>query len=183
MTSGARLWYKPRVHSLAKPLRKRASYASDAVKRVLLLEDDLDLRLLLEGYLEAYFYRVTTVTSCVDGLNAILNADFDVILCDMLMPKMRGDMFYYAVQRVKPQLCERFIFITANGESARVHEFLNQVSGMVLIKPFHLDDLLETILLLFRDLECSTNKLVAPNDPFAPAPGPPPETRPRGRPA
>jgi CheY-like chemotaxis protein len=167
------------VHPSANPLRNRASWSSDPVKRVLLVEDDLDLTLLLEGYLEAYFYRVTTVTNGVDGLTAILNADFDVILCDMVMPKMRGDMFYYAVQRVKPQLCERFIFITANGESARVQEFLNQVSEMVLMKPFHLDDLLETILLLFRDLECSTNKLVAPNDPFAPGPGPPPETRPR----
>ena len=162
-----------------KPLRNRGSWSSDAVKRVLLVEDDIDLRLLLEGYLEAYFYRVTTVTNGVDALNAILNADFDVVLCDMVMPKMLGDMFYYAVQRVKPQLCERFIFITANGENSRVQEFLNQAGEMVLVKPFHLDDLLERILVLFRELECSTNKLVAPKDPFAPAPGPTPETRPR----
>jgi DNA-binding response OmpR family regulator len=147
-----------------KTVYRRGSYPNDAVKRVLLVEDDPDLSLLLVEYLEAYFYRVTTVLHGVDGLKAILDADFDVILCDLVMPNMPGDMFYCAVRRVKPHLCERFIFITANGENLRVKGFLNQMSSMILMKPFHLDDLLETILLLFRDLESSTHKLVPPDE-------------------
>jgi two-component SAPR family response regulator len=96
-----------------------------------------------------------------------------VVVCDIVMPRMRGDMFYYAVQRVKPALCERFIFITALGEYSRTQEFLNQVSGMVLLKPFHLDDLLEAILLLFRELDSPTNNLVVPAAPVLAAPLPP----------
>jgi DNA-binding response OmpR family regulator len=134
------------------------------------VEDDTDLALLLKDYLESYFYHVTTVANGVDGLNAILDVDFDVILCDVVMPKMPGDIFYYAVHRVQPHLCERFIFITAHRESPRVLEFLNQVSEMVLMKPFHLDDLLEMILLLFRELESTTNKLAVAEESFAPTP-------------
>ena len=51
-------------------------------------------------------------------------------------------------------------------------EFLNQVSEMVLMKPFHLDDLLEMILLLFRELESTTNRLVFPEEPLALPPVP-----------
>ena len=60
-------------------------------------------------------------------------------------------------------MCERFIFITAHGETQRVQEFLNHVSGMVLLKPFHVEDLLQTILLLFRDLEDTTRRLTLPD--------------------
>ena len=149
----------------AKASKNRASTSGGAVKRILLVEDDPDLAVLLQDYLEAYFYRVTTVTNGVAGLKAVLKADYDVVLCDMVMPKMPGNMFYQAVQRAKPYLCERFIFITAHGESPRTQEFLNHVSEMVLMKPFHLDDLLETILLLFRELESTTNKLVGTEEP------------------
>jgi len=149
---------------LANAVTNRATSHGGAVKRILLVEDDPDLAVLLRDYLEAYFYRVITVTNGVAGLKALLKSDYDVILCDMVMPRMPGDMFYHAVQRAKPHLCERFIFITAHGESPRTQEFLNQVSEMVLMKPFHLDDLLETILLLFRELESTTNKLVTPEE-------------------
>jgi CheY-like chemotaxis protein len=145
----------------AKSMSRHTLPWSGSVKRVLVVEDDPDQTMLLRDYLESYFYRVTAVANGVDALKAILEKDFDVILCDVVMPQMPGDKFYYAVQRVKPHLCERFVFITAHGESPRIQEFLNQVSEMVLMKPFHLDDLLEMILLLFRELENPKYKLTA----------------------
>lgn len=135
---------------------------SGNVRRILVVEDDVDQTVLLKDFLESYFYRVTAVANGADALKEILAADFDVILCDMVMPQMPGDMFYHAVHRVKPHLCDRFIFITAHGENARIQEFLNRTTEMVLIKPFHLDDLLELILLLFRELENPRNKLGQP---------------------
>ena len=134
------------------------------VKRVLVVEDDPDQTLLLKDYLESYFYHVTVVTNGVEALKAIMEAEYDVILCDIVMPTMAGDMFYSAVQRVKPPLCERFIFITAHRENPRVKDFLNRVGGLALMKPFHLDDLLEMILLLFRELENPPPKLSLPDE-------------------
>lgn len=150
------------MQSSATYLRARTLSWSGNLKRVLVVEDDPDQTLLLEDFLESYFYRVTAASNGVGALKAVMEADFDVILCDVVMPTMAGDMFYHAVQRVKPHLCERFIFLTAHPENLRVKDFLNRVSEMVLMKPFHLDDLLEMILLLFRELEDPATKLAVP---------------------
>ena len=162
------------MQTSARAIRGHALASNTEAKRILLVEDDTDLAMLLRDYLESYFYRVTTVANGVDGLKALMDSDFDVIVCDVVMPKMPGDMFYRAVQRIQPRLCERFLFITAHGENPRVMEFLNQVTEMVLTKPFHLDDLLEMILLLFRELESTTNKLVVSEESLALAPVLPP---------
>ncbi len=137
---------------------------SGNIKRVLVVEDSPDQALMLKDYLESYFYNVRVASNGVEALRAIMEEDHDVILCDVVMPNMAGDMFYYAVQRVKPELCERIIFITGHQENPRVKEFLNRVGGSVLMKPFHLDDVLEMILLLFRELENPPPKLSLPDE-------------------
>ena len=150
----------------------RALLSGGESKRILLVEDDTELAAMLKEFLEAYGYLVNTVANGVDALKAVMERVYEVIICDVMMPKMAGDAFYYAVQRVQPALCERFIFITAHGDTQRMQDFLNHVSGMVLMKPFHLEDLLQTILLLFRDLEDTTGKLTLPNGTSAVLPFP-----------
>src|SRR6266704_5919781 len=151
------------MQSVARTIMGRALLSGREFKRILLVEDDAELASMLKEFLEAYCYRVNAAANGVDALKAVMERAYDAIICDVLMPKMAGDAFYYAVQRVKPALCERFIFITAHGETQRMQEFLNHVSGMVLMKPFHVEDLLQTILLLFRDLEDTTRRLTLPD--------------------
>jgi len=141
----------------------RALLSGGEFKQILLVEDDAELAAMLKEFLEAYCYMVSTVSNGVDALKAVMDRVYELIICDVMMPKLAGDAFYFAVQRVKPALCERFIFITAHGETQRMQEFLNHVSGMVLMKPFHVEDLLQTILLLFRDLEDTTRRLTLPD--------------------
>jgi CheY-like chemotaxis protein len=141
------------MQSAASAIMSQALFPVGVFKRILLVEDDAELAAMLKEFLEAYGYRVTTAANGVDALNSVMERVYDVILCDMMMPKMAGDAFYYAVQRVKPDLCERFIFVTAHGDTQRMQEFFNHVGGTVLNKPFHLVDLLQTILSLLRDQE------------------------------
>ena len=150
----------------------RALLSGGEFKRILLVEDDAELAAMLKEFLEAYGYLVSTVANGVDALKAVMERVYELIICDVMMPKLTGDAFYYAVQRVKPALCERFIFITAHGETQRMQEFLNHVSGMVLMKPFHVEDLLQTMLLLFRELEDSTRRLSLPDGASAALPFP-----------
>jgi len=150
----------------------RSLHSGGVVKHILLVEDGAELAAMLKVSLEAYGYRVTTAANGVGALTAVMDEVYDLILCDVMMPKLPGDAFYYAVQRVKPALCERFIFITAHGETQRMQEFLNHVSGMVLMKPFHVEDLLQTMLLLFRELEDSTRRLSLPDGASAALPFP-----------
>ena len=76
---------------------------------------------------------------------------------------------------------KRILLVEDDAElAAMLKEFLNHVSGMVLMKPFHLEDLLQTILLLFRDLEDTSRRLTLLPDgarvalPFPTATGIPP---------
>src|SRR5215470_2514179 len=83
-------------------------------KSVLMLEDDLALAEMIRVFLDSNYYRVTLVTNGADGLRKILDNDFDIILCDMVMPNLPGDMFYLAVERTKKHLCGRFVFTTGH---------------------------------------------------------------------
>lgn len=120
-------------------------------RHILVVEDDAELAGMLEYFLRNRGHRVTGVSNGVDGLRAVMTQEFDAILCDMVMPQMPGDMFYLAVRRVRPELCERFIFVTAHQERPRVKEFLNQVREMVLRKPFNLEDLANLLDRLFHE--------------------------------
>lgn len=113
------------------------------IKKVLLLEDDELVSKFIRMALESKGMDVVSVANGVEGIHAIKDADFEAIICDMMMPKLPGDMFYLAVERIKPHLCPRFIFISGYRDDPKITEFLKKVNGALLVKPFKMDDLLE----------------------------------------
>ena len=126
------------------------------IKSVLLLDDDMEFVEALKALLESHNFLVTTVENGADGLREIMSLDFDVIICDLIMPHMPGDMFYLAVKKTKPHLCNRFIFITGHSENPRVDQFLKQVDGLVLIKPVLADELVGAISLVLKQTDQSS---------------------------
>jgi len=126
------------------------------IKSILLLDDDMELVEALKALLESQNFLVTTVENGADGLREIMSLDFDVIICDLVMPHMPGDMFYLAVKKTKPHLCNRFIFITGYSENPRVDQFLKGVNGLVLIKPVLADELVNAISLVLKQTDQSS---------------------------
>ena len=122
-----------------------ASIPSLDRRKVLLLEDDPHFRNIMTDYLTESGYEVVGVQNGVEGVHEILASDFEIILCDMMMPTLPGDMFYRAVERMRPHLCDRFIFMTGHRGNPKVTDFIHSVSGTMLAKPFQVDDLLELI--------------------------------------
>jgi CheY-like chemotaxis protein len=114
-------------------------------KRVLVLDDDPTLAELTRLILEENGYSVETVSDGVQGIKKILANEYSVILCDMVMPNLAGDMFYMAVERVKPHLCKRFLFMTGHHGDRKVDEFIRRVRGLILWKPFKSHVLMESI--------------------------------------
>lgn len=122
-----------------------AHCAAQRSKKILLLEDDTDFSETIKYFLESNSYEVVTVRDGVDGVREIMAQEFEAIICDMMMPTLPGDMFYLAVERVRPLLCPRFIFMTGLRGSAKINDFIKKVKGTILSKPFPVDDLLELI--------------------------------------
>lgn len=114
-------------------------------KKVLLLDDDDAFQEVVKDVLEANEYQVTAVRNGVEGVKEVMNSDFQIIVCDMNMPSLPGDMFYLAVERMKPPLCSRFIFVTGHKNDGKINDFIRKVSGTMLSKPFQMDDLLEML--------------------------------------
>jgi DNA-binding response OmpR family regulator len=121
------------------------TYHLIAPKRLLVLEDDPAFQAIVKEFLESYGYQVVAVENGADGVREVMATDFDAIICDMMMPKVPGDMFYVAVERMRPYLCSRFIFITGWRGNQKVMDFIKQVKGSVLFKPFKMEELLELI--------------------------------------
>jgi CheY-like chemotaxis protein len=108
---------------------------------ILVVEDEAELSRILKEHFEKEGYRVEAVEDGAAALRRVIHSDFHAVVCDMVMPHMAGDMFYLAVKKVRPRLCERFVFITGHGETPSVREFLNGISERVIAKPFNLEDL------------------------------------------
>jgi CheY-like chemotaxis protein len=120
-------------------------HAGKKSKTILLLEDDTTLKETMTDFLRKSGFEVVAVQNGVEGIHQVLASDFEVILCDMVMPSLPGDMFYRAVERMRPHLCDRFVFMTGHRNNRKVNEFIANVAGTILTKPFHVNDVLEHI--------------------------------------
>ena len=98
----------------------------------------------------AVFERDPAAKNGLEALREVQDFDFDVIVCDMLMPKMAGDMFYLAVQKTKPELARRFLFVTGHADNPKVESFLKSVDALVVFKPVLTDELVRMISLVLK---------------------------------
>src|SRR5882724_444858 len=122
-------------------------------RRDLLLEDCDDFREVLQDHLVFRSYEVTSVRSGVEGLRDIMKSAFDLIICDMMMPQVGGEMFYWAVTRVRPATARRFIFFTGHKNNPAMEFFFKRVNATVLFKPFKmkaLDSAIHDVFLKLR---------------------------------
>jgi len=119
--------------------------------KLLLLEDRDDFREVLRDHLSSKF-QVRLAPSGIEGLREIRENAFDIILCDMMMPQMGGEMFYWVVTRSRPATAKRFIFFTGHQNNPALEYFFSRVNATVLIKPFQLKELDTTIDNVLRRL-------------------------------
>jgi CheY-like chemotaxis protein len=119
-------------------------------RSILLLEDEVEFAEMLKEHLELGGYSVTVARDGVQGMKRVIEQDFDAVVCDLLMPNLPGDMFYAGVERVKPGLCKRFVFITGHQGHPKVQDFVRQVRAITLFKPFPLHDLTDAVAVVLK---------------------------------
>jgi CheY-like chemotaxis protein len=66
---------------------------------------------------------------------------FDIIFCDLMMPKMTGIDFYEALLRVRPELAKRVVFLSGGAVTAKAARFLDTVPNQRIEKPFQVQEL------------------------------------------
>jgi DNA-binding response OmpR family regulator len=110
--------------------------------RVLLLEADPCFRETIRCCLVENGYTVVAVRDSHEGLREVMAGDFALVFYDPLIPGLRGDMFYNSVERIDPEVCERFVFMCCDRVDASTKAFIRNINGLVLGKPFDAKDLL-----------------------------------------
>jgi two-component system, sensor histidine kinase and response regulator len=117
---------------------------------ILVVEDDLylldGLRELLEVDTSPYVFKVITATNGFDGLRLLEEYQPDLIISDIMMPKMDGYQFLERVRQNPTWLQIPFIFLTAKGERQDIHRGRRSGAEQYITKPYDSDKLLELIV-------------------------------------
>jgi CheY-like chemotaxis protein len=114
-------------------------------RHVLVVDDNVQLAQTYRELFQVHGYKATLATNGVQALKIVMNTNVDAILCDLSMPQLEGDMFFITVERVRPHLSKRFIFITGNIGNPKYEPFLKKVTCPVLYKPVAVDNLLKEL--------------------------------------
>jgi PAS domain S-box-containing protein len=104
--------------------------------RVLIIDDE-PMVLAFTGRCLAKEHDVTSLTDAGDALLRIDAGErFDVILCDLMMPKMNGIDFFEKLAARRRDVVERIVFMTGGTFTPRAQGFLDSVANLCLEKPF-----------------------------------------------
>jgi CheY-like chemotaxis protein len=95
-------------------------------------------------------HDVTVTTDAKTALDYVLaGEEFDLVFCDLLMPRMSGMDLYDEFRQRRPGLEERMVFMTGGAFTERAAQFLAVVPNQKMSKPFDLTEL-ERVLLRAR---------------------------------
>jgi signal transduction histidine kinase len=114
-------------------------------EHILVVEDDAALLEGVRDILEFSGYRVSTATHGQEALAALEHSLPQLIISDIMMPKMDGYQLYAAVRARPEWLDVPFIFLTARGDKQDVRRGKELGADDYVIKPFDEEDLLVAI--------------------------------------
>jgi len=114
------------------------------MKKILVIEDEQDIRDSIQEIVEMAGYAVTPISNGAAGLKELMHNPFDLIICDIMMPEMDG-FSLLATLKKDPSFVTPFIFLTAKVQSNDLRTGMNLGADDYLHKPFKSKDLLSAI--------------------------------------
>jgi two-component system cell cycle sensor histidine kinase/response regulator CckA len=113
--------------------------------RVLIIDDEPAILAVYPEVL-GVDYQVVVASSGQEALELVATqTDFDVILCDYMMPDLDGRALYEHLRTNAPHLLERLMFCSGGLVSERARKFVASISNPLLEKPISLDKLCAAI--------------------------------------
>jgi CheY-like chemotaxis protein len=123
---------------------QRADLASLAGSTVLVVEDEPALAAAVTEALTDAGFVVDGAGDGEEALRRVGTKNYDLIVCDLKMPKIDGMRFYQTLTTTQPELARRVLFVTGDVAGTEAERFLQDSGCRWLAKPFRLGDLLRT---------------------------------------
>lgn len=116
--------------------------------KILFVEDEADLRLIVSDTLSVQGYEVITAANGIDGLDKYKISGADIVVADVMMPKMDGFAMAAEIRKLSPTV--PLLFLTAKSAIDDVEEGFEIGANDYLKKPFELRELIVRIKALLR---------------------------------
>lgn len=106
--------------------------------RVMVVDDEENIREVLSNYLESMNYEVDTAEDGQDALNKFSKGDFDLIISDLLMPNIDGLELLKRVRNIDKEVI--FLMITGYPSIETAVDAIKKGAYDYITKPFHMED-------------------------------------------
>ena len=121
--------------------------------KILIIEDEAAIRRVLVKILseENSAYQVTQAEDGLEGIEKIRDEDFDLVLCDIKMPKMDGVEVLQAAKKIKPET--QMVMISGHGDLDTAVQTMRLGAFDYISKPPDLNRLLNTVRIALNSKE------------------------------
>ncbi len=109
--------------------------------RVLVVDDEPHILHYMQATLESWGHEVVLAHDGSQALKRALMQPFDLIICDLRMPRLGGREMFHTLARMHPTVASRIIFATGDTVRGDTLQFLEELGRPFLQKPFKLDAL------------------------------------------
>jgi signal transduction histidine kinase len=112
---------------------------------ILVVEDEAALATAVVDALRDADFVAEWAADGEEALAKVQATRYDLVICDLRMPKLDGRAFYRSLSAAVPALSKRVVFVTGDVAGTDAEEFLNDTGCRWLAKPFRLGDLLRAV--------------------------------------
>jgi signal transduction histidine kinase/CheY-like chemotaxis protein len=109
--------------------------------RILVVEDEPSVAQLIVDVLREEGHQVEAVLESQEGLARLARAHYDLVVCDLRMPRLDGPAFHEALIRADSPAQDRILFVTGDTLAPRTMQFLAKSKLPYLAKPFLVEEL------------------------------------------
>ena len=109
---------------------------------VLVVEDEAALGAAVAEALGDVGFSVDRANDGIEALERLHDRPYDLIVCDLRMPRLDGTAFYRELEKMNPAMARRVLFVTGDVAGTDAERFLEETGCRWLAKPFRLKDLL-----------------------------------------
>ena len=130
--------------ALKAPIPRPVERTPESVEgaAVLVVEDEAALGAAVAESLQDAGFVVERANDGFEALERVRQQHFDLIICDLKMPRVGGMEFYRELETSNPEMINRIMFVTGDVAGTDAERFLEETGTRWLAKPFRLKDLL-----------------------------------------